>query len=630
METKDLNNPVQPELNLNSTQPVENANINEPSEDSIESEISNQEHETSLLGDDSSNTEQIKLEAFTKEELVARAVELHGSHHLEDFGQEIENIRAEFYKKHKQEVDQLRAQHEAAGEHAEAFASTPDPLEQKLKEIYQEYKNKKHQHHIQQEREKDSNYEQKLAIIEGIKDLVNRQESLNNTFNEFKELQQKWHETGPVPQDKVRDLYENYNLSIENFYGYIKINKELRDLDLKKNLEAKVDLCEKAEKLVLETSIIKAFQTLQKYHELWREIGPVPREKKDEIWERFKEATTLINKKHQEYFESMKEQLTKNLEAKTELCEKAEALLKEALETPKDWENKSNELIELQNIWKTIGFAPKKENTLIYERFRTGCDDFFNAKREFFKHYKSDQINNLQLKTELCMQAESMKESSDWKKTTDEFIKIQKKWKDIGPVPRKHSDAIWKRFRSACDYFFEQKSKFFSHIDESQEENLTKKKALIEELKQYQNSEDSELNFKTLQDFQHRWNEIGHVPIADKETINQEFRSLINAHFDSLNMDEFNKNIQKFRNKLENYRSETSAQERINVERNKIINKIKQLETDITLWENNIGFFAKSKKSDALIRDFTHKIESSRKNIELLNKKLDMIDEQSK
>lgn len=228
------------------------------------------------------------------------------------------------------------------------------------------------------------------------------------------------------------------------------------------------------------------------------------------------------------------------------------------------------------------------------------------------------------------MQAENLKESSDWKKTTDEFIRIQKRWKEIGPVPRKHSDTIWKRFRSACDYFFEQKNKFFSHIDESHEENLALKKALIEELKQYQNSEDSEANFKTLQDFQHRWNEIGHVPIADKETINQEFRNLINAHFDSLNMDEFNKNIQKFRNKLENYRSENGAYEKINLERNKIINKIKQLENDITLWENNIGFFAKSKKSDALIRDFTHKIESSRKNIELLNKKLDMIDEQSK
>ncbi len=629
METKDLNNPVQPELNLDSTQPVENTNTSEPSEENVELEINQQENETSHSGDDSA-TETIKLEALTKEELVARAVELSGSPHVEDFGQEIENIRAEFYKKHKQEVDQLRAQHEATGGQPEDFASTTDALEHKLKEIYLEYKNKKHQHHIQQEREKESNYEKKLAIIEGIKDLVNRQESLNNTFNEFKELQQKWHETGPVPQDKVRDLYENYNLSIENFYGYIKINKELRDLDLKKNLEAKVELCEKAEKLVLETSIIKAFQTLQKYHEMWREIGPVPREKKDEIWERFKEATTLINKKHQEHFESMKEQLAKNLEAKTELCEKAEALLNEAIETPKDWESKSNELIDLQDIWKTIGFAPKKENSLIYERFRTACDNFFDAKREFFKHYKSDQINNLQLKTELCIQAENLKESSDWKKTTDEFIRIQKRWKEIGPVPRKHSDTIWKRFRSACDYFFEQKKKFFSHIDESHEENLALKKALIEELKQYQNSEDSEANFKTLQDFQHRWNEIGHVPMADKEQINQEFRNLINAHFDSLNMDEFNKNIQKFRNKLENYRTDNGAYEKINLERNKIINKIKQLENDITLWENNIGFFAKSKKSDALIRDFTHKIESSRKNIELLNKKLDMIDEQSK
>ena len=265
---------------------------------------------------------------------------------------------------------------------------------------------------------------------------------------------------------------------------------------------------------------------------------------------------------------------------------------------------------------------------MIYERFRTACDDFFNAKREFFKHYKSDQIGNLQLKTDLCIQAENMKESTDWKKTTDEFIRIQKRWKEIGPVPRKHSDAIWKRFRSSCDYFFEQKNKFFSHIDESQEANLALKKALVEELKQYQNSDDSDANFKKLQDFQHRWNEIGHVPIAEKENINQEFRNLINTHFDALNMDEYNKNIQRFRNKLENYRTESSAKEKINVERNKIIAKIKQLETDITLWENNIGFFAKSKKSEALIRDFNQKIENSRKNIELLNKKLDMIDEQ--
>lgn len=627
METKDLNNPVQPELNLNSTQPVESMPTNEPSKETIDSEISHQEDQALNRGHEWQKPEAVNLETFTKEELVARAVKQQGVLSLEDFGPEIENIRAEFYKRNKQEADQERAHHQQEGEHAEAPIAAADPLEQQLKEVYHEYKNKKHLHHLQLEKEKESNYEQKQAVIEGIKDLVNRQESLNNTFNEFKELQQKWHAIGPVPQDKVRDLYENYNLSIENFYGYIKINKELRDLDLKKNLEAKIDLCEKAEKLVLETSIIKAFQTLQKYHEMWRETGPVPREKKDEIWERFKEATSLINKKHQDYFESMKDQLSKNLEAKTELCEKAEALLKEALEMPKDWENKSNELIDLQNIWKTIGFAPKKENTLIYERFRTACDNFFNAKRDFFKNYKSDQINNLQLKTELCIQAESLKESTDWKKTTDEFIRIQKRWKEIGPVPRKHSDAIWKRFRSACDSFFENKNKFFSHIDESQEENLTLKRSLIEELKQYQTTEDSETNFKILQDFQHRWNEIGHVPIADKETVNQEFRNLINAHFDSLNMDEFNKNIQKFRNKLENYRSENGSQDKIYLERNKIINKIKQLENDITLWENNIGFFAKSKKSDALIRDFTHKIESSRKNIELLNKKLDMIDE---
>lgn len=629
METNNLNNPAQPDPNLSSVPSTENTTSNVPSADASALAENNELQEESTP-DSSIIHEEVSLEKLSKEELVERASMLLSTLASHNMGHEIENIRAEFYKKHNQELSTQKAQHEASGHEGESFVPAPDPLEHRLKEIFADYKNRKHQHHLQQEKEREGNYEKKVAIVEGIKELINQQESLNHTFNQFKELQQQWHDAGQVPQDKYRDLQDSYNHTIENFYAYIKINKELRDLDLKKNLEAKTDLCEKAEKLVLETSIVKAFQTLQKYHEMWRETGPVPREKKDEIWERFKEATSLINKKHQEYFEGMKDQLTKNLEAKTELCEKVESLLSQELNTPKDWEDRSNELIELQNIWKTIGFAPKKENTQIYERFRTACDKFFDAKREFFKGYKSDQVTNLQQKTDLCVQAENLKDNTDWKKTTDEFIRIQKKWKTIGPVPRKHSDIIWKRFRAACDHFFEQKNKFFSNMDEAQEENLQKKKALIEELKQYQNSEDSEANFKTLQGFQQRWSEIGHVPIADKEAVNQEFRNLINSYYDSLNMDEFNKNIHKFRSKLENYKSEGSAGDRVNTERNKIISKIKQLETDITLWENNIGFFAKSKKSDALIRDFTHKIESSKKQIELLNKKLDMIDDLSK
>jgi putative ubiquitin-RnfH superfamily antitoxin RatB of RatAB toxin-antitoxin module len=628
METKDLNNPVQPESNLDSAQQAENMRVNEPSEENETLETDTPEVEPS--NEPAPEAEVIDLEALSREELIARAEVLLKTQTIESAGREIEMIRTEFYKKHNQHLHERKSAAPQTEEHENEPLSYSDPLELRMKELYQEFKNKKYIHNQQLEKEKESNLEQKLAVIEAIKELVNRQESLHNTFNEFRELQARWSSIGHVPQDKMHDLYESYNLSVENFYAYIKINKELRDLDFKKNLEAKTELCEKAEKLVLEPSVVKAFQTLQKFHEQWREIGPVPNEKKEEIWERFKEATSLINKKHQEHFEGMKEQLQKNLEAKTELCEKAEALLASELSSPKEWEEKSNELIELQNIWKTIGFAPKKENTLIYERFRQACDKFFDAKRDFFKTYKSDQMTNLQLKTELCIEAENLKDSTDWKKTTDSFIKIQKKWKEIGAVPRKHSDTIWKRFRSACDYFFEQKNKFFSKIDQSQEENLNLKRAIIEEVKQFENSDDTDANFKKLQDFQHRWSEIGHVPIAEKENINQEFRSLINKHFDSLNLDEFNKNIQKFKNKLENYKTESGAKDKINVERNKIIAKIKQLENDITLWENNIGFFAKSKKSDALIRDFNHKIETNKKNIELLNKKLDMIDDESK
>ncbi len=625
METKDLNNPVQPEPNLDSTQPVENTQTNELSSE-----------QTSEIGEISTK-EQIEPEAekvtvavidfktLTPEELINHVSELLKSDDFSSTIRDIEQAHNEFIAKQKQQNEELKATDDGE-ENQEPAPKQDDPLNARMRELFNSFKEKKQNYIARQEKEKEDNYTKKLAVIDGIKDLINRPDSMHAIFNEFRELQEKWRSTGHVPQDKYKELEESYNLTVDSFFEYIKINKELRDLDMRKNLEAKIDLCEKAEKLLLEPSIVKAFQTLQKYHEMWREIGQVPHDKKDEIWNRFKETTSLINKKHQAHFEGMKDQLQKNLEAKTELCEKAEALVSDDLTTPKEWEDKSNELIEFQNIWKTIGFAPKKDNTLIYERFRTACDKFFDAKREFFKSYKSDQVTNLQMKTDLCVQAESMQDSTDWKKTTDNFIKIQKKWKEIGAVPRKHSDAIWKRFRTACDHFFEQKNKFFSKIDESQEENLKLKQAIIAELAQYENSDDTDANFKKLQEFQSRWNEVGHVPIADKENITQEFRNLINKHFDALNMDEFNKNIHKFKSKLDNFRSEGGANDKINSERNKIISKIKQLENDITLWENNIGFFAKSKKSDALIRDFNHKIDNNRKNIELLNKKLDLID----
>jgi hypothetical protein len=544
-----------------------------------------------------------------------------------DIKEEVDQIRKAFESISAELEDVAKKQFVESGEPVELFIHQPDEAQKLFSALLFEYRTKRDSERQSQEQIKEKNLEAKYEVIEGIKDLLNRQESLNDTFQEFRDLQQKWRDIGPVPQGKLLDLWETFHLHVENFYNYIKINNELRDLDLKKNCDLKVDICEKAEALMLESSPVKAFKALQNMHDQWREVGPVPHDKRDELWDRFKAATAKINQRQQEHFESLKNQLKKNLEAKTELCEKAESLLEKELTSPKEWEEKSKLLIDLQQVWKTIGFAPKKENNLVYERFRKACDTFFNNKRDFFKSYKDDQQNNLQLKTELCIQAEGMKDSQDWKKATDEYIRIQKRWKEIGPVPRKQSDVIWKRFRQACDYFFNRKKDFFSNIDEAQDTNLKAKEAIIMELTAFELKDDSEQCFEALQEFQRRWSDIGFVPIKDKERVNQEFRNLINQKFDHLNLNEVDKNLQKFRNKLENWKSSEQFNEKIGQERNKIILKLKQLENDIILWENNIGFFAKSKNSDALVRDFQHKIESGKRNISLLNKKLDLIDE---
>ncbi len=645
MEAQDLNKPTDDQAGLNSENQAENTpasntpenEVPAPAEESAEKENETTEEPTTsaetteetdgeVQDEDHPELEPVDHIMLTKEELVKRLRYVLKDFPVENIKEEVEAIKSAFYKKHTAEIEDIKRKFIESGELEENFAAPVDSNEIDLKAYLKEFKERRAEFNKRLEEEKANNLQAKLDVIEGIKELINGQESLNETFQHFREFQERWRNIGVIPQNRVHDLWETYNHTIENFYSYIKINKELRDLDLKKNMEAKVDLCEKAEKLLLEPTIVKAFKTLQKYHEQWREIGPVPREHKEDLWARFKEATSKINKRHQEYFEGLKDQLQKNLEAKTELCEKAEVLSALELHSPKEWEAKSKELIELQTIWKTIGFAPKKDNNKIYDRFRTACDTFFNNKRQFFKSYKSEQSQNLQLKTDLCVQAESMKDSTDWKRTTDEFIKIQKKWKEIGPVPRKQSDAIWKRFRTACDHFFNQKNAFFNKKDESQEENLKQKEALIEEVKAFTPSEDAEENFKKLQDFQHRWNEIGHVPLKEKDRVNQEFRLHINKYFDNLNLNEFEKNVEKFRNKIESYKTE-HADDRLTMERNKIINKLKQIEADITVWENNIGFFAKSKKSEALVRDFKHKIETGRRNIKLLNKKLDMLED---
>ena len=599
------------------------AETSEPvSEDAGEEKTSSSEEKT---GDEPSALHDVNYTELSREELIAKFKELL-RYPLQDAKDHLETVKEFFDKATAKIEEEARRSFIESGEPEENFSPPADSLQKEFSALMYEYKTKRDEARTSLEEEKEKNLLAKHEVIERIKDLVNRQESLNNTFQEFRDLQQRWREIGPVPQAKLHGLWETFHLHVENFYSYIKINNELRDLDLKKNYEAKLILCEKAEKLMLESSIMSAFKALQKYHDQWREIGPVPRDKKEDVWERFKGATIAINQRQQEHFEALKEQLKKNLDIKVELCEKAESLSQEDTESPKEWEQKSKQLIELQQIWKTVGFAPKKENNKVYDRFRKACDAFFNKKRDYFKTYKDDQSSNYQLKMELCIQAEAMKDSTEWRKTTDEFIRIQKKWKEIGPVPRKQSEIIWKQFRDACDYFFDKKSHFFSNIDKSQDDNLKLKKDIIEELKNFVITEDSEACFNALQEFQRRWSEIGFVPIKEKERINNEFRSLINKQFDKLNVDEGNKGVQKFRNRLENWKASNQFNEKIGRERNGLILKLRQLENDIILWENNIGFFAKSKSSDALIREFNNKIESGKRNIKLLNEKLQLIE----
>ncbi len=569
----------------------------------------------------------INYSEFSKEELVDTLRKYISEFPLEEIRSHVETIKSIFYKIHNEEIEIIHAKFIEEGGIEEDFKVEDSPIEINMKELLNIYREKRNEMSKHLEDQKDTNLHAKYEIIEGIKELINSQESLNKTFHEFRNLQERWREIGPVPQKTVKDLWESYHYHVEAFYDYIKINKELRDLDFKKNLDAKINLCEKAEELLLEPSVVEAFRRLQVLHEQWREIGPVPADKRSEIWERFKESTSKINHKHQEYFVNLKDEQKKNLQEKSTLCEKAEEIADLEIENGKDWEVKSNELIEIQKVWKTIGFAPKKHNKKIYERFRAACDKFFDKKREYFSQNREEQENNLQLKTELCIQAEAIQDSTDWKKTTDELIKLQRKWKTIGPVPIKVSDKIWKRFRAACDKFFNNKSSYFDNIDSKYEDNLKAKEELILKIKSFEPSSDMNKNLEQLKTFQREWSDIGFVPIKMKDDIQEKYRLAINEKFDQLKLDEGKKSILKFKSRVESIASKPNADKRLNMERDKCYTKLKQLETDITTWENNIGFFSNSKNAESLISDVENKIQSAKQKMEVLQEKINILDD---
>jgi hypothetical protein len=569
----------------------------------------------------------VDYSGYSKHELVETLSLIIDNRAPAEIRGDVDRIKVLFYKKLKIEADERRSKYLQEGGKLEDYKAVNDPDEAKVRNLLERYKEKKTDYIKVQEAEKYENLKKKYEIIDKIKDLVNREESINKTFHDFRALQNEWHSIGVVPQSSLKDLWENYHHYIEVFYDYIKINKELRDLDLKKNLEAKVLLCEKAEELLLEPNPVNAFRSLQDFHNRWREIGPVPQESKNEIWERFKEATSQINKRHHEYFEKQKDDQRKNLEAKIALCEEVEAINLQEVKNFKEFDERAAKVVELQKIWRTIGFAPKKQNNKVYQRFREACDAFFEKKRSFYADNKELQLNNLQLKTDLCVQAETLQESTDWKVTSDALIRLQKEWKEVGPVPRKQSEKLWKRFRKACDHFFNRKTEYFAKLDTSYEDNLKSKLDIIKELEEFEPGPDIQAAFDRLKEIQRRWTDIGFVPFNMKDEITNKYRNALNKEFDKLKIGDDDKSILKYKTKLDNLKANPKASRKVRNERDKFFTKIKQLESDIVLWENNIGFFAKSKNADTMIKEVEEKIDSAKKLIKTLEEKVKMIDQ---
>ena len=557
----------------------------------------------------------------SKQELLDLFARMLEEQPVQSLRRDVEAIKVAFYKIRRAEVEAARKAFVEAGGKEEEFAPAADGSEARLKDLIREYRTRRDAFLANLEQEKEENLKTKLGIIEELKALVDSDETLNHTFNRFRELQQRWKETGPVPQQQVKDLWETYNLHVENFYNFIKINKELRDLDLKKNYEQKVALCEQAESLVLEPSIVEAFHKLQKLHDEWRETGPVANEYKETLWERFKEASSRINKQHQEHFEALKAEQVHNLELKEGLCVAAEELVAQPLTTLKEWNRANDRLLEIQKTWKTIGFAPKKDNNRIYERFRAACDRFFESKRQFFAGVKSEMEHNLQLKNEICAQAEALQNSEEWKKTTDELIALQARWKQIGAVSRRHSDAVWKRFRAACDRFFERKAAHFAGVDGEHEENLRRKLALLDEMAA---ADVKAGGYEVIKDFQRRWGEIGFVPIKQKDAIQKRYKAAVDALFDALRGSERDRSMNRFREKVSSLKG--AGDRRLRSERERLYNKVRQMEQDIALLENNIGFFTKSKNADALVAEVKAKIERAKAEMAATIEKVRLID----
>ena len=558
----------------------------------------------------------------TLAELVKLFEELVQNEERMKMSKDAEAIKSAFYKRLQKEkadagivsepVIEPSEDDETTAEQSEEENITINPfveIERGFKEIYNTYRKERAEYNRLLEKERESNLAHKEAVIADLKALLEKQEDVNATFPEFREIQNRWRAVGPVPAQNYRNINETYQLYVEQFYDMVKINRELRDLDFKKNLEAKEQFCEQAEKLAESANVVDAFRELQKLHEQWKEYGPVAKEFREQIWDRFKAATAVINKKYQGFFEGLKEQQAENLAKKTVLCEKVEEIAEREVANSNEWNAFSKEIEDIQKEWKTIGFASKKENQKIYDRFRAACDKFYGRKRDFYTEYK-DSINvNLEKKVALCEEAEALKTSTDWKKTTDQYIALQKQWKEIGAVPRKKSEQLWKRFRAACDEFFAERDKHAKPENDFYG-NLKAKQRLIEEIKAYVLA-GTDADVEAMQDFQKRWNEIGFVPFKEKDKVAQAYKEALQ---------------EKFPNTGRAPRRGRGGKPQLS-EKDRLIQKYHSLEQDIVTYENNIGFFAMSKNSEPLIRQMEERIAQAKEELKALAEQVKALNE---
>ncbi|NOX46237.1 MAG: DUF349 domain-containing protein, partial [Chlorobi bacterium] len=572
---------------------------------------------------------EVDYDALSREELVDLLDVAVNEGEVQEIKRKVALIKVAFLKLNK--IEQEKKLEGLAESEDEAAEKEPviDALEIRFNEAFNIYRRKRKEYLAEQEKVKLVNLEAKKVILEELKALIDSEESLRKTYDEFKALQDRWKEIGMVPKADVNNLWQSYHFFVEKFFDKVKINRELRDLDLKKNLESKIALCEKSEELLLEDSIVKSFKELQKLHEKWREIGPVPQDKKDELWERFKSTTDKINERRHEHYLKFQEEQKNNLLAKTALCEKAEELITKENTSIKHWQANTTEITDLLKVWKTLGPAPRKHNDEIWERFKSSLDSFFTAKKEYFQKIKEEQQNNYNLKLDLCVQAEAVKSSTEWRDTTRELINLQKEWKSIGPVPRKHSDKIWKRFRAACDEFFNNKSEYFGNIGKHETENQKLKEELIEKVKTFEfEGDDKKKNLEVLKGFQREWTSIGHVPIKEKNRLQNDFRAVVNSRLDDLKISQAEMQTASYRERMEGIKDKPDARRILYNERNYLSNKRNKLIEEIGLWENNLGFFAASKKANLLKEEFEKKIQKAKGELELLKAKIKFLDSQ--